>query len=101
MKEKESVSDASKYKDSTFHNVGYSEAPRDDSSHMVVSGTFNDYTEDDSRRKKDDVKKARKELSEAELEQQIFISLCETETNILFNIPSTRYFINKNGKKII
>jgi hypothetical protein len=68
---------------------------------MVVSGTFNDYTEDDSKRKKEDTKKIKKELTEAELEQQIFITLCETETNILFNIASTKYFINKNGKHLL
>jgi hypothetical protein len=94
------VSDASKIKDSTYQNIGASEAPGGNSD-MVVSGTFNDYTEDDSRKKLLESKKVKKELSEAELDTNIYISLCETETNILFNIPSTKYFINKNGKVYI
>lgn len=50
---------------------------------------------DDEHRKVDSLKK---KMLEKELNQEIYISISETETNILFYCPSTKYLTNKNGK---
>ena len=57
-------------------------------------GSEGDRSEDES--KKIEQKKLDKELS-----QEIYITITETPTNILFYCPSTKYLNLKNGKYII
>lgn len=51
---------------------------------------------DDDRRKKEIIK-GKKDFTEQELEQKIFITLSETSTTFMYFAPSQKYFTNKIG----
>ena len=51
---------------------------------------------DDYKNKK--LLELQKEKLEKDLNQEIYISICETPTNIMFYCPSTKYLTLKNGK---
>lgn len=63
----------------------------------VASENFAEYEEEEDSQKTIMANKGKKVLTEAELDQKIYITLSETPTSFLFFSPSTKYFINKNG----
>jgi len=52
----------------------------------------------DDDRKKKETAKGKRDFTEQELDQKIFITLSETATNFMYFAPSQRYFTNKIGK---
>ncbi len=54
----------------------------------------------DDDRKKKDIVKGKRDFTEQELEQKIFITLSETPTTFMYFAPSQRYFTNKIGKRM-
>ena len=59
-------------------------------------GTSEMEQSDDYKNKK--LLELQKEKLEKDLNQEIYISICETPTNIMFYCPSTKYLTLKNGK---
>lgn len=57
-----------------------------------------DVSDDDYRRKGE---LRRREATENELSQNIYITLTETPTNFMYFLPATRYLTIKNGKHLL
>ena len=69
-------------------------AKKDETSYDL--GTSEMEQSDDYKNKK--LLELQKEKLEKDLNQEIYISICETPTNIMFYCPSTKYLTLKNGK---
>ena len=57
-----------------------------------------DQSDDD--RKKKEMAKGKRDFTEQELDQRIFITLSETPTSFMYFAPSQKYFTNKLGEFI-
>ncbi len=58
-----------------------------------------DQSDDD--RKKKEIVKGKRDFTEQELDQKIYITFSETLTNFMYFAPSQKYFTNKIGKILI
>lgn len=82
-------------------NKDQSSIPKGQTQEERKDGTSYDPNQSEIEQSDDENKQINKEKNERlqkELDQVIYISISETETNIMFYCPSTKYLTLKNGK---
>lgn len=103
MKEDESkkINEASNQGDSATVGGNTTKLAPESTERKDESGTnvLSEISDDDMKNMTQ--KKAKRVYNEAELEQNVYITISETDTNILYFAPSTRVIANKQRKYTI
>ena len=98
---KEAASDTTEEAKSTPLNNNIMSETREEKKFDDVSGTLNDssYEYDKKKETENLINKKKREIIEKDLDQKIYITLSETNTNFMYFTPCLKYFPNKNEVK--
>lgn len=76
-------------------NISIMENDKKEDMSVISHSDALDQSDDDRKRR--EMTKGKRDFTEQELDQKIFITLSETPTNFMYFAPSQKYFTNKIG----